>query len=83
VTGVQTCALPIYSSSFRSIFSLRSISFSNNLFIMDSKLIGRYEDNSFGSFPGFGIKIISAVFNCFGLRILSKKTVHIISSVIV
>jgi hypothetical protein len=27
---------------------------------MDSKLIGWYEDNSFGSFPGFTIKIISA-----------------------
>jgi hypothetical protein len=35
---------------------------------MDSKLIGRYEDNSFGSFPGFLIKMISAVFNGIGKK---------------
>jgi hypothetical protein len=35
---------------------------------MDSKLIGRYEDNSFGSFPGFTIKMISAVFRGIGQK---------------
>jgi hypothetical protein len=35
---------------------------------MDSKLIGRYEDNSFGSFPGFIIKMIPAVFNGIGQK---------------
>jgi hypothetical protein len=35
---------------------------------MDSKLIGRYEDNSFGSFPGFIIKTISAVFRGIGRK---------------
>jgi hypothetical protein len=33
---------------------------------MDSKLIGRYEDNSFRSFPGFIIMMISAVFKGIG-----------------
>jgi hypothetical protein len=35
---------------------------------MDSKLIGCYDDSSFGSFPGFGNRIISAVFSCSGQK---------------
>jgi hypothetical protein len=36
---------------------------------MDSKLIGQYENNSFGSFPGFIIKMISAVLRGIGQKL--------------
>jgi len=42
------------------------ISFSRTLEIVGSKLIGRYDETSVGSFPGFGIMIICAFFKDVG-----------------
>ena len=43
-----------------------SNSLSRSLDIVDNRLIGLYDDTSLGFLPGFGIRIISAIFSCLG-----------------